>query len=132
MGRDDAYRGFEVWFNDVKMALKMYWVLGLVMGVVHLVLFALVARAWLGEVDALILLHWVVARFHALSNPGHPLTFPYGGQAYAMSASQLPGSAARRSSVATSSPECVSQTRTNGSSGAADATRAPLFEIARW
>ena len=34
MQRDDSYRGFETWFNDFKMRLKMYWVLTLLLGAV--------------------------------------------------------------------------------------------------
>ena len=78
MRRDESYRGFEVWFNDLKMAVKMHWVLGIALGCAHLVLFGLVARAWLGEIESRILWHWVVSRVGSFSSgtPGTKSTSP--------------------------------------------------------
>ena len=67
MRRDDSYRGFETWFNDFKMRLKMYWVLTLILGAVQLLLFGVAARALLGELDAQIFWNWVVAKVWTLA-----------------------------------------------------------------
>lgn len=89
MKRDDSYRGFEVWFNDLKMSLKMYGVLGLILAVVQLFSFALIARLWLGEIDVHILWSWISAKVMTMMKPSHEMTFPYGGELYRMTASQL-------------------------------------------
>lgn len=89
MRRDDSYRGFEVWFNDLKMSLKMYGVLGLILAVVQLVSFAVIARLWLGEIDVQIFWHWISAKAMTMMKPSYEMTFPYDGELYRMTASQL-------------------------------------------
>ena len=89
MRRDDSYRGFETWFNDFKMRLKMYWVLSLIVGAVQLLLFGLGARVFLGELDGQAFWNWVVARVWGLWQPGHVMIFDYGGTAYRMTAAEL-------------------------------------------
>ena len=89
MQRDDSYRGFETWFNDFKMRLKMYWVLSLIVGVVQLCLFGLRARVFLGELDGQAFWTWVVARVWCLWQPGHEMTFPHAGTPYRMTAAEL-------------------------------------------
>jgi type IV conjugative transfer system coupling protein TraD len=89
MRRDDSYRGFETWFNDFKMRLKMYWVLSLILGAVQLFLFVLAVRTFLGELDGQVFWNWVVAKVWTLWQPGHEMTFHYNGAPYRMTAREL-------------------------------------------
>ncbi|MDW7711184.1 MAG: type IV secretion system DNA-binding domain-containing protein [Deferrisomatales bacterium] len=89
MRRDDSYRGFETWFNDFKMRIKMYWVLTLILGAVQLLLFVVGVRTFLGDLDGHYFWSWVVARVWMLWQPDHVMTFHYAGTPYRMTAQEL-------------------------------------------
>jgi hypothetical protein len=89
MRKDDSYRGFEVWFNDFKMAFKMYWIISMVLASVHIFLFIVLARLWLGEMEVHLFWNWGVARAFRVLQPDHVMTFAYGEEAYRMTATQL-------------------------------------------